>query len=85
MTDHIITSIMENAVIKQIFFLPTGANASTAKGGSTKKTMAQWDLTVAVFQDHDKYGQHIQQDMQLCRDAIENKKLQAKASSAKTE
>jgi hypothetical protein len=65
MTDHIVSSITENAVIKQILFPPTGTNASTAKGGGAKKTTAQWDLAIAVFQDHDKYGPYIQQDMQL--------------------
>ena len=52
----LIAAITDNKNIKNGLFPPTGAHASTVKGGGNHKTEWQWRIAIILFKDHPVYG-----------------------------
>ncbi|KAJ8092396.1 hypothetical protein PM082_023851 [Marasmius tenuissimus] len=52
----IVATILENQTVRQKLYPSPGPNPSAIEGGGMKKSEAHWEICVAIFTDHEEYG-----------------------------
>jgi hypothetical protein len=57
LTWSLISAITDDPSIKQGLFLSPGTNVSTLKGGGKPKMDHQYAVAVAMFSEHEKFGE----------------------------